>query len=105
MPFKPIKSLKDEELVIDLINRYRVIASSDDASIKQKLHALARAEYLAGFTDADPGEAAAEPLPPPSSEEAEEPAEPEEVEESPASFPVDALPPMTKVGTSDFENI
>ena len=102
MPFKPIKSLKDEELVIDLINRYRVIASSDDASIKQKLHALARAEYLAGFTDADPGEAAAEPLPALPPEETEEP---EEVEDPPVSSPTEALPPMVRIGTSDFENI
>lgn len=92
MPFKPIKSLKDEELVIDLINRYRVIASSDDASIKQKLHALARAEYLAGFTSNDPGEAPADALPalPASEEEFEEPEEVEEIVVAP--FPIAKRP-------------
>lgn len=62
MPFKPIKNLDPNdglnEVRIDLINKYRVIASSNDASMKQQLHALARIEFLSGFSAVDPGDPA-----------------------------------------------
>jgi len=100
MPFKPIKSLKDEELVVDLINRYRLLAASDDASIKQKLHALARIEYLAGLAGEDPGEGSAA-LPPLEETEVAE-------EASPVPEPVSSaiLPAIVKgVEGSNFDEI
>ena len=60
MPFKPIKNLDPNDglndVRVDLINKYRLIASSDNATLKQQIHALARIEFLAGLSATDPGD-------------------------------------------------